>query len=223
MPAVICLRRPPRSPSALKGPPWSTPSKPCGIDLVYTVCGMCPGNCGTRCRVAQGTVVKIGGNPYNPISVETPLPFDTPLEKAITPRGGDLFHRVRWSPVSLRPLSVVRPLKRVGPRGSGKWKALTWEQAVDEIVVDGGDLFDEGRVSGLKEIKGSRQGLNLLAGRADWGAMRFLEGFVRALPGAALSRDRAARLDATAVEVARSVSDLALRLFSLTTETPGLS
>ncbi len=44
------------------------------------------------------------------------------------------------------------PLKRAGPRGSGKWKRISWDQAIDEII-NGGDLFGEGQVDGLAAIR----------------------------------------------------------------------
>jgi tetrathionate reductase subunit A len=43
-------------------------------------------------------------------------------------------------------------LKRAGPRGSGKWKEISWEQLVKE-VVEGGVIEETGeRLPGLKEI-----------------------------------------------------------------------
>ena len=31
------------------------------------------------------------------------------------------------------PERILYPLKRVGARGEGKWKRITWQQAIDEI------------------------------------------------------------------------------------------
>jgi tetrathionate reductase subunit A len=45
----------------------------------------------------------------------------------------------------------VKVLKRAGKRGENKWVTISFDQAVDEIV-NGGDLFGEGHVPGLKEI-----------------------------------------------------------------------
>ena len=42
-------------------------------------------------------------------------------------------------------------LKRAGPRGSGKWQTIEFDQAIDEIV-NGGDLFGDGPVPGLMDI-----------------------------------------------------------------------
>ncbi|MFH0823451.1 MAG: molybdopterin-dependent oxidoreductase, partial [Pseudomonadota bacterium] len=82
-----------------------------------------------------------------------------------------------------------KPLKRVGPRGSGKWKSVSWDEAFQQIV-HGGDLFGEGPVDGLKLIRERGSGLGVLAGQADWGALTFLRGFVSAFPSGKLMRDR---------------------------------
>src|SRR3546814_18038648 len=57
-----------------------------------------------------------------------------------------------WSSdVCSSDLRVLAPLKRVGPRGSGQWKTISLEQLVEE-VCEGGDLFGEGHVDGLRAI-----------------------------------------------------------------------
>ena len=50
------------------------------------------------------------------------------------------------------PFRVLPPMKRVGPRGSGKWQPIDFNQLVKE-VVDGGDLFGEGHVQGLRALR----------------------------------------------------------------------
>lgn len=42
-------------------------------------------------------------------------------------------------------------MKRVGKRGEGKWQRISFEQLITE-VVEGGDLFGEGHVDGLRAI-----------------------------------------------------------------------
>ncbi|HMK35334.1 MAG TPA: molybdopterin-dependent oxidoreductase [Desulfomonilaceae bacterium] len=171
-------------PEYIAGAPAADPVETlAGVKTMYSVCGLCPGNCGIGCRVGQGILVKIGGNPYHPVSMNPPLSWDTPLEKAL----------LRSAPVCAvggsgiqtlyDPFRIARPLKRVGARGSGKWSALTWDQAIMEIV-EGGDLFGEGTIPGLKKVKDSGSGLTLLTGRVDWGSDLFLNRFASAFPGA---------------------------------------
>ena len=161
-----------------------------------------PGNCGICCRVAEGTVVKIGGSPFHPASCGNPLPFAATLDEALSRSGSVCAIGGSGIQTLYDPFRVARPLKRVGPRGSGKWTAVSWEQALKEII-DGGDLFGEGSVSGLNQIAQAREGLVFLVGRADWGALTFINRFVAAFPGAALARDRETEI----IDVARSAAE----------------
>ena len=44
-----------------------------------------------------------------------------------------------YSDLSLAPSRVTHPLRRVGPRGSGRWKRISWDEALDEVA---GGLLD---------------------------------------------------------------------------------
>lgn len=192
-------------PQYIKGAPGVDPVETLeGIKNIYSVCDLCPGNCGICCRVAQGTVVKIGGNPYSPISVDRPLPFDTPVAESVK-HGGSIC-AVGGSGIETLydPFRVARPLKRVGSRGSGKWQALSWEQALEEIS-EGGDLFGEGKIVGLRAIRQEREDFSFLLGRADWGSSTFIKKFLAAFPGALLLRDREVQIDGIATEAANAV------------------
>lgn len=175
-----------------------------GIKNIYSVCGLCAGNCGICCRIAHDTLVKIGGNPYNPISVRSPLPWDTaPREAAV--HGGSVC-AVGGSGIQTLydPFRVAKPLKRVGPRGSGKWQGVSWDQAFKEIV-EGGDLFGEGQVAGLRGLKESGQGFSFQASRLDWGAETFVKRFLASFPGAVRVRDQEASAGLIAAEAADAV------------------
>ncbi|MGO9571772.1 MAG: molybdopterin-dependent oxidoreductase [Desulfomonilaceae bacterium] len=183
-----------RVPEYIKGAPGVDPLETLpGIDNVYTVCGLCAGNCGICCRVAQETLVKIDGSPYHPVSANPHLPFETPLDEAARRSGSVCGVGGSGIQTLYDPFRIARPLKRVGPRGSGKWVALSWNQAIKEIL-EGGDLFAEGQVAGLREIKRSAEGFKFLVGRADWGALTFVKRFLSGFPGATLVRDREAQI-----------------------------
>ncbi|MGO8881985.1 MAG: molybdopterin-dependent oxidoreductase [Desulfomonilaceae bacterium] len=175
-----------------------------GVDTRYSVCSLCSGNCGISCRIVQGVLAKIGGNPYHPVSKNDPLPFDTPLDKAA--KIGASVCAIGSSGIQTLydPFRILKPLKRIGPRGSRKWKAISWAQAVDEIS-QGGNLFGEGNVEGLKTIKTSGEGLTLLAGRIDWGALLFLEKFVSAFPGTSFARTNEILLEAKERQTVESI------------------
>jgi anaerobic selenocysteine-containing dehydrogenase len=192
-------------PEFIKGAPAVDPIETIlGVDTRYTVCALCPGGCGIGCRIAQGALVKIGGNPYHPVSKAEPLDFDTPLEKAA--RDGASVCAIGSSGIQTLydPFRILKPLKRLGSRGSGKWLAISWEQAINEIV-EGGSLFGEGKIEGLKNAGSSRSGPTLLAGRIDWGSQLFLERFVSAFPGASLARTDDVLWNNRSIELAKAV------------------
>jgi tetrathionate reductase subunit A len=118
---------------------------------IYTVCLNCHTACSMAAKIKDGVLVKLNGNPYSPMNLLPHVPEDTPLTEAATidaklcPKGQASIQTL-YDPYRLRKV-----LKRVGPRGSGKWQTIEFDQAIDEIV-NGGDLFGEGQVDGLKDI-----------------------------------------------------------------------
>lgn len=175
-----------------------------GVQLRNTVCALCPGNCGIRCRVAEGTVVKIGGNPFHPVAVAEPLPFDMSVEESAQYGGSICAIGGSGIQTLYHPFRVVKPLKRVGPRGSNKWRSIEWKDALTEIV-HGGNLFDEGRVAGLEQLRTDGTGFAMLVGNADWGATMFLKSFAATFPGATIHRDGRQRLEEKARAAAQGV------------------
>ncbi|MDW8042606.1 MAG: tetrathionate reductase subunit A, partial [Nitrososphaerota archaeon] len=133
---------------------------------VYSSCLGCNVRCGIRVRVTtvdgMEIIERIEGNPYHPynrhVSTEhqlnrfTEIDYHTPWRKALStgstlcPRGQDGIHYV------YDPYRIVKPLKRAGPRGSGKWKVIPWEQLIRE-VVEGGVIEETGeRLPGIREV-----------------------------------------------------------------------
>ena len=129
------------------------------------MCLGCTTMCGVRVRVDRksGRVLRVAGNPYHPLSAEPHLPYATPVADALVAlsrfEGRGLDHRAtacgRGSAALeqlTNPQRVLTPLKRVGPRNGGVWQPITLEQLVAE-VVEGGDLFGEGHVDGLRALR----------------------------------------------------------------------
>lgn len=151
--------------------PTYTPIKPDppvdkGVKLVYSSCLGCNVRCGIRAKVVEkngvNLVERVEGNPYhpynrvvNPASQYTrldPLPYNTPVSESLKyvgtlcARGEDGIHYL------YDPYRVKSPLKRAGPRGSGKWKAVSWEQLIRE-VAEGGVIDETGeKIPGIKEV-----------------------------------------------------------------------
>ena len=118
---------------------------------ILSACQQCNTNCGMKVKLVNGMVAKIDGNPYNPWCMTPQIPEETPIAKA-APIEGSLCPKGQAGIQALYdPYRIVKVLKRAGKRGENKWKSIPFDQAVDEIV-NGGDLFGEGKVDGLKDI-----------------------------------------------------------------------
>jgi anaerobic selenocysteine-containing dehydrogenase len=118
---------------------------------IYTVCLNCHTACSMAAKIKDGVLVKLNGNPYSPMNLLPHIAEDTPLAEAATidaklcPKGQASIQTL------YDPYRLVKVLKRAGPRGSGKWQTINFDEAIKEIV-EGGDLFGEGHVDGLKDI-----------------------------------------------------------------------
>ncbi len=131
----------------------------------YTMCMGCSTICGVRVRIDKKTqkVLRVTGNPYHVLSSEPFLPYETSVrdsfqalsryqEKGLLSRSTACGRGNAVLDKLTNPDRVKVPLKRVGPRGSGMWAPISFEQLVEE-VVEGGDLFSEGHVDGLRAIR----------------------------------------------------------------------
>ena len=97
---------------------------------IYTTCHMCGGTSGIKVHVVDGRVVKIEPSEFNPIGVAN-ISTDYAEKKALGGRlcaKGNAGTRALYDPDRLKT-----PMKRVGPRGTGKWKAISWEEALDDV------------------------------------------------------------------------------------------
>lgn len=85
--------------------------------IVRTCCRACIGTCGVLAHVKNGRVIKLEGDPEQPMS-----------KGAMCPKGLSgiqaLYH----------PNRIKYPMKRVGARGENKWKRISWEEAIDTIA-----------------------------------------------------------------------------------------
>ena len=130
--------------------------------IAMTQCFGCWTQCGVRVRVDQQTnrVLRIAGNPYHPLSHEHHIDASVPFSTAMAQLAGENGLDARSTACArgatqleglYSPLRILEPMKRVGKRGEGKWQRISFEQLINE-VVEGGDLFGEGHVDGLRAI-----------------------------------------------------------------------
>lgn len=145
-----CMSESPKPKNWISGAP--NPDAAEGAKVVRTVCLGCHSACGLQVKVKDGVAIKIDGNPYHPNTREPQLPYATDPKEAEKVNGTVCAKGGATLQTMYNPYRIQHPLKRVGPRGSGKWKTISWEQAYSEII-NGGDLFGEGHVDGLKGIR----------------------------------------------------------------------
>ncbi|MEW6531748.1 MAG: molybdopterin-dependent oxidoreductase [Thermodesulfobacteriota bacterium] len=120
---------------------------------IYSTCLQCQNSCAIKCKVVDGVLVKIDGNPRCPQNCipnvrYTSSPEDAaPLEGKICPKGQAGIDTL-YDPYRLRKVLKRKPGT---PRGGGQWISIGFNAAIKEIV-EGGDLFGEGHVQGLNDV-----------------------------------------------------------------------
>ncbi len=118
---------------------------------IYTVCQQCNTQCGIKVKIVDGLVAKIDGNPYSPWTLTPHIDYQTPVAEAAIVEGALCPKGQAGLQALYDPYRIVKVLKRAGKRGENKWQTIAFDQAVTEIV-EGGNLFGEGHVEGLKDI-----------------------------------------------------------------------
>jgi menaquinone reductase, molybdopterin-binding-like subunit len=104
---------------------------------VLSTCALCEAGCGIKVRVVEGRAVKIEGNPEHPVN-----------------RGGLCSRGQAALQALYHPDRVRSPLRRVGARGEGKWKSISWDEAIGEVVAKLGNLRTAGHPERLVLIDG---------------------------------------------------------------------
>jgi anaerobic selenocysteine-containing dehydrogenase len=88
------------------------------VRTVRTVCAHdCPDMCSLVVQVKDGRVISVQGDPDHPLT--------DGFACAKTNRDMELVHSEE---------RVLTPLRRTGPKGSGRFTAISWTKALDEIV-----------------------------------------------------------------------------------------
>lgn len=104
---------------------------------VRTVCFDCHSKCGVILTVNDNDeIVRVEGDKNNPVN-----------------DGILCVKAFSAQEIHAHPDRLKYPLKRAGKRGEGKWKPISWDQLITE-VVEGGKLFEE--LGEDQEIEGLR-------------------------------------------------------------------
>ena len=125
--------------------------------LKPSVCPLCSAGCGVQVRVMDGDVEvvrngqagvvkkglakKLEGNPEHPVN-----------QGKLCVRGQAGIQ------VTYHPDRITGPLRRSGPRGSGEFEAITWEEALSDLVSQLDALVNSGQTRGLAFLTRSLRG-----------------------------------------------------------------
>jgi len=85
--------------------------------VVKSHCRMCHGGCGVLVYTKDGRAVKIAGDP------DCPINHGTLCSKGIASLQ-----------LAYHPDRLTYPVRRTGPKGRGKWKRISWDEALDTIA-----------------------------------------------------------------------------------------
>ena len=113
------------------------PDKYKNTTKIHGLCQLCSTICGITGHVKDGRIVKVEGNPNDPNS-----------QGRLCARGQAALNH------QYHPERLLYPIRRVGKRGEGKWRRITWEEAYDEL----GRRLREVRESGKPEEFAFHQG-----------------------------------------------------------------
>ena len=85
--------------------------------VVKSSCRMCHGGCGVLVYTKNGKAVRIAGDPACPINHGT-----------LCAKG------IASIQLAYHPDRLTYPVRRIGPKGSGKWERISWDAALDTIA-----------------------------------------------------------------------------------------
>ena len=95
------------------------------IQTIRTACAHdCPDQCSLLASVEDGRLLKLQGDPEHPMTAG--------FACAKVNREHEWVHS---------PERVLTPLKRVGPKGEGRFRPMSWDEALDEIVTRWKTIF----------------------------------------------------------------------------------
>ena len=86
----------------------------------------CPDTCGLLVEVIDGKAVKVSGDPEHPFT-----------------RGTLCVKMNRYEETVHSPLRLTRPLLRTGDKGSGEFRPISWEEAIDRTIEGWQKIIDQ--------------------------------------------------------------------------------
>lgn len=89
------------------------------MEIRYSVCPHdCPDTCAWKVELEAGKVVRVSGDDTHPVTQ------------------GVICEKARYYPERIYgPRRVLYPMRRTGPKGSGTFERISWDEALEEIQV----------------------------------------------------------------------------------------
>jgi len=120
------------------GPDWS----PGREKFVPSTCLLCPAHCGIRGRVIDGTLVRVDGNPLHPVS-----------------RGGLCPKGAAGIQLLYHPGRITGPVERTGAPGSGDFRRISWDAALDRVAASISGSRAAGKAGTVAWLTGDTSGI----------------------------------------------------------------
>ena len=110
-------------------------------EIVKSVCGLCGGSCGVLITLEAGKPVEIKGDPVSPPN-----------------RGGLCKIGLASLEYLYHPDRLKHPLKRVGERGKGNWRQISWNEALGLVADALNKVKQEDGPQAVAMVHGSAKG-----------------------------------------------------------------
>src|SRR3972149_6335471 len=108
---------------------------------VKSTCEMCGQGCGVLIHLENNRPVRVAGDPDDPVS-----------RGAICAKGAASLEYLN------HPLRLRYPVQRAGGRGEGKWRRISWEEALDTMASQLTRIKEEYGAESLAFIRGGARG-----------------------------------------------------------------
>jgi len=107
------------------------------LHAIPTTCEQCPAGCGIIAYLDGERLVQILGNPNHPNN-----------------QGGICAKGIAGINLVNDPERLLYPMKRIGPRGSGRWTKITWDEVYHTLGMRIKEMIINGRINELVVDKG---------------------------------------------------------------------
>ncbi len=116
------------------------------VTRVPSMCQACTTACGVIGTLKDGRLISITGNPEDPNS-----------------RGSVCAKGTAGPSILYDTARLLYPLKRVGERGEGKWRRITWEEAYSEIAQRLRAIRDRGHPEEFAFLQGRNRSTDIVS------------------------------------------------------------